>query len=120
MDANGNDICTVDITSYDEETVQMEAMAKTACQILCDMYPDHLWTVGWMPGLALCVKNMAIPGNYGFTIDCQKIATSSEFKRLVREAGGELLERCGMRRGRWNGEFATHLDGSDPKHFQTI
>ena len=120
MDWSGNDIQTVDISSYDEETVQMEAMAKTACQILCDMYPDHLWTVGWMPGMALCVKNMAIPGNYGFTIDCLKIATASEFKRLVREAGGELLERCGMTRGAWDGQFATHLEGSDPRHFQTI
>lgn len=120
MDANGNDICTVDISSYDEETVFMEATAKTACQILCDLYPDHLWTVGWHPGHVLAVKNMAIPGNYGFTIDAARVATASEFKRLVRAAGGELLERCGMRRGRWDGEFATHLDGSDPKHFQTI
>lgn len=120
MDANGNDIQTVEIGSYDEETVQMEQMAKVAAQILSDAYPRHLWAVGWMPGLALCVKNMAIPGNYGYTLDCQKIATASEFKRLVRTAGGELLERCGMTRGAWDGEFATHLDGSDPAHFHTM
>lgn len=120
MDWSGNDIQTVDVSSVDEETVQMEAMAKTAAQILCDHYPDHLWVVGWHPGLALCVKNMAIPGNYGFTIDCTRIATASEFKRLVYQAGGEMLERAHMSRGSWNGEFATVLDGSDPKHFQTI
>jgi hypothetical protein len=120
MDDSGNDIQTVDITSVDEETVQMEAMAKVAAQILCDTYPRHLWAVGWLPGLALCVKNMAIPGNYGYTLDCTKIATASEFKRLVVTAGGELLERCGMARGTWNGEFATVLEGSSPQHFQTI
>jgi len=120
MDNNGNDIQTVDISSYDEETVQMEAIAKVAAQILCDVYPNHLWTVGWMPGMALAVKNMAIPGNYGYTLDCTKIASASEFKRLVRTAGGELLERCGMPRGAWNGEFATHLDGADPRHMPAI
>jgi len=120
MDTNGNDIQTVEITSHDEETVMMEAAAKTAAQILTDAYPRHLWAVGWLPGAALCVKNMAIPGNYGYTLDCTKIATASEFKKLVRTAGGELLERCGMNRGTWDGEFATKLEGSDPQHFQTI
>ena len=36
------------------------------------------------------------------------------------DVGGELLERCGMPRGTWDGEFATKLEGSDPKHFQTV
>ena len=120
MDVNGNDIQTVDISSVDEETVFMEATAKAAAQILCDHYPAHLWVVGWHPGGVLCVKNMAIPGNYGFTIDIPKIATASEFKRVVYQAGGEMLERAHMSRGKWDGEFATVLEGSDPKHFQTI
>jgi hypothetical protein len=120
MDRNGNDIQTVDISSVDEETVEMEVKAKEVAQVLTEAYPRHLWAVGWMPGLALCVKNMAIPGNYGYTIDCSKVATSSELKRIALQAGGELLERCGMRRGAWDGQFATHLDGSDPQHFQTI
>jgi hypothetical protein len=120
MDSSGNDIQTVDISSFDEETVFMEQMAKTAAQILCDHYPDHLWAVGWHPGYALAIKNMAIPGNYGFTIDVPRIATASEFKRVVYQAGGEMLERAHMSRGRWDGNFADILDGSDPKHFQTV
>lgn len=117
MDAHGNDIRTVDITSVDEETVQMEYLAKEVASTLSNTYPAHLWAVGWAPGMTLIVKNMAIPGNYGYTIDGSRIATASELVRLAKLAGGELLERCGMPRGAWNGEFATQLEGSDPKHF---
>lgn len=120
MDANGNDIQTVDITSVDEETVQMEHIAKEVAQILSNTYPRHLWAVGWAPGMTLIVKNMAIPGNYGYTIDAARVSTSSELVRLAKVAGGELLERCGMPRGTWDGEFATKLEGSDPRHFKTI
>lgn len=120
MDASGNDIQTVDITSFDKETVQMEGLAKQVAQVLCDSYPRHLWAVGWAPGMTLIVKNMVIPGNYGYTIDAAKIATASELTHLAKMAGGELLERCGMARGTWDGEFATKLEGSDPRHFQTI
>jgi len=120
MDRNGNDIQTVDITSYDEETVFMEATAKTAAQILADSYPEHLWAVGWHPGFCLAIKNMAIPGNYGFTIDVPKCATSSEFKRAVLWGGGEMLERAHMKRGAWDGEFAKVLEGADPKHMPEI
>jgi len=120
LDANGNDLEVVDITSYDAETVQMIGYAKEAASMLSSAYPAHLWAVGFHPGMCLAVKNMAIPGNYGFTIACDRIATASEFKKSVLWAGGEMLERCGMKRGHWDGEFATKLDGSDPRHFQTI
>ncbi len=120
MDWSGNDIQTVDVTSVDNETIQMEKMAKDVAQILCDTYPRHLWAVGWAPGMTLIVKNMVIPGNYGYTIDGSRVATASELVKLAKTAGGELLERCGMPRGAWDGEFATKLEGSDPRHFQTI
>lgn len=116
MDTNGNDIQTVEVTSVDPDHVFMEATAKTAAQILCDSYGAHLWTVGWAPGGCLIIKNMSMPQQYGFTIDVPRVASSSEFKRLVYMAGGELLERAGMRRGTWDGEFATHLEGALDKH----
>jgi len=119
MDRNGNDLQTVDITSYDNETVEMEHRAKEVAQTLCQHYPDHLWCVGWAPGMTLVVKNMAIPGNYGYTIDAAKSFSASDLAKLAMRAGGELLERCGLPH-RWNGQFAEKLEGSDPKHFQTI
>lgn len=114
-----DDIQTVEVTSFDHESIQMEAWAKEVAQTLVNHYPAHLWSVGWMPGMTLCVKNMAIPGNYGYTIDGSKVATSSELAKLAMLAGGELLERCGFKRGEWNGEFATHVEGADPRRLHT-
>jgi hypothetical protein len=120
MTNNEHDIQTVDVTSVDEESVEMEWKAKLACQTLVKHYPEHLWAVGWAPGMTLVVRNMAIPGNYGYTIDACKAFSSSDLEHMVMIAGGELLERCGFKRGEWNGEFASHVDGADPKHLHTL
>ncbi len=110
------DIHKVEETSIDEESVEMEAKARDVAHILSKFYPDHVWIVGWMPGAALCVKNLSIPGNYGYTIATDRIATASELTHTAMLAGGELLERCGMKRGRWDGQFAKHIDGAAPQH----
>ena len=120
MTNNDADIQTVEQTSIDEETVTMTAFARVAAEALTKAYKHHIWMVGWHPGMVLCVKNMIIPGNYGYTIDCRTIATSSELERLAIRAGGELLERCGMVRGAWNGEMATHVEGADPRRLAPI
>jgi hypothetical protein len=105
------DIATMEKTP-DVENNQMELLAKLACQRLTDAYPAHLWAVGWLPGGALCVKNMAIEGNWGYTVDCVRAATISEIEKAVVLGGGELLERAGVRRGQWNGEFMQIKDKS--------
>jgi hypothetical protein len=110
------DIRTVDITSVDEETAEMEFKAKQVCEVLVQHYPEHVWAVGWAPGYTLVVRNLAIPGNYGYTIDAAKSFSASDLAHSAMIAGGELLERCGWARGRWNGEFAKHVEGADPKH----
>ncbi len=103
---NTADIQTVDISSHDEETSQMILFAKLAAQVLTRHYPEHIWIVGFMPGMAIAIKNMAIEdGRYGYTVDAGKAASISEFERAVVIGGGELLERCGVKRGAWNGEF---------------
>ena len=117
---NDYDIQKVEETSIDEESIEMEAKAREVAHILSKHYPDHLWMVGWAPGMTLVVKNMAIPGNYGYTIDAAKSFSASDLATLAMRAGGELLERCGFARGRWNGEFATHVEGADPRHLNPI
>lgn len=104
------DIQTVDMTP-DPENQKMEVIAKMACQVLGKHYPNHLWAVGWAPGYTLVLKNMAMDGRYGFTVDAAKAATISELEHAVMYGGGELLERMGMKRGAWNGEFADNVDG---------
>ena len=108
-----NDIQTVDSTP-DPENTQMEMMAKMAAQILCAHYPNHLWAVGWAPGLTLVIKNSGISdGRYGFTVDCAKAASISEVEKSVKFGGGELLERCGVPRGKWDGEFMHFQDKTE-------
>jgi DNA-binding transcriptional regulator LsrR (DeoR family) len=104
---NETDIQVVDATP-DAENQQMHMIAKLGAQVLTKHYPDHIWMVGWAPGMTLIVKNMAIEdGRYGFTVDAARAATVSELEHEIMTAGGELLERCGVRRGAWDGEMMT-------------
>lgn len=107
------DIQVAEVTSVDDESVQMEHKAKEVAQILGTKYPNFPWAVGWAPGMTLVVKNMAIAdGRYGFTIDACKSFSASDLSRQAMLAGGELLERCGIKRGEWDGEMITNLDTS--------
>ena len=104
------EIATVD-SSPDVENSQMELIAKMAAQALSQHYPAHLWMVGWAPGRALVVKNMAIDdGRYGFTVDAHRDDTVRAVERLMVCAGGELFQRCGVPRGAWDGEMLTLRD----------
>lgn len=110
MDA---DIQVVEETSRDVESNQMELIAKMAASVLSAAYPSHVWAVGWAPGMTLVIKNLAIDdGRYGFTVDAARAATVSELERTIRLGGGELLERCGVPRGKWDGELMTLADKS--------
>lgn len=102
----------IDLTP-DPDNVEMEEQARHAAQVLATAYPDHLWAVGWAPGKTLVIKNLAMDGRFGFTIDYARAFSASDLKHTILNAGGELLERAGMPRGRWNGEFAAHLDGQE-------
>jgi hypothetical protein len=99
------DVQTVEVTSVDNESVEMEVKAKEVATLLCKTYPDHPWMVGWAPGMALVVKHMAGDSRYGFTIDARTVTTPKQLAHMAMLAGGELLERMGMSRGRWNGDM---------------
>jgi len=102
------DIRTVEITSRDQETIEMEFKAKQVAQVLTNAYPNYPWAIGWHPGHVLCVKLLISPNaNWGFTIDYANVATSSELEHIAKMAGGELLERLNLKRGAWNGEMPT-------------
>jgi hypothetical protein len=55
---------------------------------------------------------MAIPGNYGMILDNAERYSYSALRKHAVMSGGELIERAGWNRGRWNGEFAKELDKS--------
>lgn len=114
------DIRVVEVTSMDE--IDMNEKAKEVAETLTRHYPNHLWQVGWAPGNVLVVKNALIGGGkYGYTIDCPRSISATDLAHTAMLAGGELLERCGMRRGAWDGEQQPgFLHGADPKHIPTI
>lgn len=111
VQGNDTDIQVVEQTSIDAESSQMEMIAKLAAQKLSQHYPQHIWMVGWAPGMTLVIKNMAMDARYGYTVDAARAATVSELEHAIIMGGGELLERIGMPRGAWNGEFATTVEG---------
>lgn len=99
------DIQTVEVTSVDAESRQMEMMAKLAAQVLTSHYLNHAWAVGWAPGMTLVIKYLGADQRYGYTVDASKAASISQFEHAVVMGGGELLERLGMKRGAWDGEL---------------
>lgn len=111
--SNDVDIQTVEVTSVDQESIEMEHQAKLAAMVLSKAYPEHLWMVGWAPGMTLVIKNGAMDARYGFTVDYARAFSASDLEHTIKMAGGELLERMGMERGRWNGEFANRVEGQE-------
>lgn len=96
----------------------MHRVAQGAAEILERHYPNHLWAIGWAPGLTLVIKLMTAPAadKYGFTVDLAKAISATDTAKRIMRAGGELLERAGFKRGAWDGEFSEKLDGADPRH----
>jgi hypothetical protein len=100
-----------------EATTDDIACAATAIQIgetLTAHYPGHLWLVGWQGG-SIVVRDASISGDYGFYIHPDKSYSASELKKKAIMFAGELLERANMKRGKWDGNFATSLEGADPR-----
>ena len=110
-----HDISIAEVTSLDE--IGMMEWAKHVADSLSKAYPEHLWAVAWQGG-AIVVKNLGISGFYGMVLENPRKNTLKEICKDAVLKAGELLERCGMKRGRWNGEFAGHLEGSNPRFFR--
>jgi len=77
-------------------------LAKMVAEILTDVYPVHMWHVGWQGG-AIVIKHAATDNRFGFILPRE--FSYSELRRNVLLGGGELLERAGLTRGAWDGEM---------------
>jgi hypothetical protein len=112
-----HDITIAEQTSIRPEEATLREWAKAVADKLCEVYPNHLWAVAWQGG-ALVVKNLAISGFYGMVLeDARKHSLKYILLDSVMKAG-ELLERCGMKRGAWDGSPAEKLEGSDNRFFK--
>lgn len=73
-----------------------EVMAKNIADALHKHYPGHLWAVR-IEDTVVHVFNLALSGRWGVLLHKTKI--DPEMKTVMR-AGGEILERYRLRRGR--------------------
>lgn len=112
---------TTEIQTFDGHTFTAcdEILAKRAAEVLNKHYPNNLWAVNVnseQSGGVMIIKNFAVSYRYGYVLHLNKL--DNKLLKVVR-AGGEILERAKMKRGEWNGQNATHVDGL-PDKFQPV
>ena len=92
-------------------------MARNIGDDLHKHYPGHLWAVFVdSEGGVVNVFNRRISDTHGWRFmltDLTPYDTGASKK--VRDAGGEMLERADMLRGRADGQFAKKVDGTSDK-----
>lgn len=99
-------IRTVEISSFDKETAEMEHRSKMIAEVVSKHYPNYPWLVQWHSQGDVSVKLMLSPdSNYGYIIDTDQCSDYGTLTAMSVKAGGELLERLGMKRGAWNGDM---------------
>ncbi len=78
--------------------------ARQMAETLHKHYPGHLWAVTCegLKGIAT-VRNLRLSGHWGFIIKLRDLNADPGMKEVIR-AGGELLERYRVARGRFNPE----------------
>ena len=84
-------------------------MAQWATEVLGNYYPGNLWGVHvdmQPPNATMTVKAFNISKSYGYLIHLKNATMYANAKSLLINAGGEILERAGMKRG-GNNDFQT-------------
>lgn len=78
-------------------------MAKQMADALHKHYPGHLWAVtcDGSKGIAT-IRSLDLSGNYGYVLKLSDGYSASQFDQRVMRAGGEILERFKMARGRFD------------------
>ncbi|MDD5375287.1 hypothetical protein [Acidithiobacillus sp.] len=75
--------------------------ARAMAESLHTAYPGHFWAVSCDGRTGFAdVRNLALSGNWGFRIKLGRIYSASQFKKDVLKAGGEILERYHLSRGK--------------------
>lgn len=90
----------IDMTASPDVAALDFNTAREMAEVLHSAYPDHLWAVTCEgeKGIAT-VRNLSLSGQWGFILKLREMYTSSDWKKRVLVAGGELLERYKLRRG---------------------
>lgn len=105
----GGDVCVASATMTTNERVQ----AKNAMAMLLKHYPGYYWSVTINAGV-MTVTNMNLSGKWGFVIHLSKL--SGDYRELVN-AGGELLERYRVHRGKMKRDELAELQRDFRQNF---
>lgn len=97
---------------------QDEILAKRAGDLLERHYPGHLWAVfinSEKTGGVMYIKNFRVSFIYGYVLHLSNVYADPQLKCVVK-AGGEILERAHMKRGRADGLLAKVVEGVKKRH----
>lgn len=77
------------------------ATAKDYAEALNAAYPGHLWAINVQGAQGIAtIHNLMLSGKYGYLLHLNKRYSASEARKAVIMAGGEILERFKVFRGR--------------------
>ena len=77
------------------------ALAKDYADALNTAYPGHLWAISVQGAQGIAtIHNLMLSGKYGYLLHLNKRYSASEARKAVVMAGGEILERFKVSRGR--------------------
>lgn len=92
-----------DAASISKEATKIKH-CKNVADVLFQAYPGHLWGVQLSEDSSVTeIRCFGLSGDHGFTLHTDKL-NGDTLKRKVLWAGGEILERFGMDRGRYRGD----------------
>mgnify|MGYP001560467377 CR=1 FL=1 len=91
-------------------TQQDIAVQKEIAAILHFNYPGHGWVVECKHDQGVAsIKNIYASTLYGMVIHLNNITNAKARRALVVKLGGELLERFGLPRGKFNAQDYEHI-----------
>jgi len=94
-------------------------LAAEIGEILHNHYPGHLWGIfvnSEPTGGIVNILNLRISHKYGYVLHLAKLYPRDDtFKKKIIHAGGEILERANMTRGRATGDNAGWVEGVKKK-----
>lgn len=79
------------------------AMSKEIAEALNQQYPGHLWAVRVQGEYGVAsIHNLMLSGEWGYRLLLDKNYSVSDLRTRAIKAGGEILERFNVQRGRLN------------------
>lgn len=100
---------THEIIMVEAGSANDELLARQALAVLTRHYPDHDWAVDVRSDQGIItIKNLGLSGNWGVILHLVNVQEDDRLL-IVMRAGGEILERYRLRRGRANHERMAEL-----------